>query len=125
MFICFAEIQVDNYFKKKKYTKEDCIKNHFEDIKNHNIDIDDMEKYLILYDNNHKNTLVIGILDHENQKIVIKYFCIDDLEKIEDIIMEKSNYLFSKYNIDEINFDVDENCKNILIKNNIQLTIKK
>ncbi|MCR4898071.1 MAG: oligosaccharide flippase family protein, partial [Acholeplasmatales bacterium] len=102
--------------KKKKYNKNNCIKKHIEEIKEKGIDTENLDKYVITYDNNHKDFLMIGYIEHENNNLIIKYVLYDDTIDVCSRLIKKCEEIFNEYDIDEIVFEYtfdDEELKNI------------
>ena len=50
--------------KKKKFNKDNCIKKHIEEIKEKGIDTENLDDYVITYDNSYKDFLMIGYIEN-------------------------------------------------------------
>ena len=113
-----------NIFRNKKYNKDNCLKKHIEDIKENGLDIDNLDKYIISYDNSFKDFLIIGYVEN-GKKIVVKFVFFDDDNNIVSRLNEKCEDFFEEYSVAEVYFDLDDKMQEKFKKYNIDSVKRK
>ena len=113
------------YFKhkNKKYSIEAYITKNRINLKKTVVDIDNLEKYIIIYDNKYKHSICIGELCDDC--FIIRHMHFDKTKKCRERIEIIFNNIFMNYNVKEIIYDADDSSMRFLARNGFKKSLYK